>query len=232
MRDVIQRMVCEWMGIEFPYAKLGNIDTLDYLVNINEFAIFDLYRRNCGRYQKVLDIGANRGLHSIMMAKCGWEVKAFEPDPEHFKPLSQNVAPYPFVEASCVAVSTQDGVVDFVRVLGNTTGNHIAGCKNPYGAIETLKVPTVDCRPLFKWADFAKIDCEGHEAALLCTVTDEKTDFIVEVGNEQNAMDILRHFMMLGRPMYSQKTGWGRVQNFADMPTHHSQGSLFIGDCH
>jgi hypothetical protein len=29
--------------------------------------------------------------------------------------------------------------------------------------------------------------------------------------------------------MWSQKTGWARVQRRYDMPAHHSEGSLFIG---
>jgi hypothetical protein len=30
-------------------------------------------------------------------------------------------------------------------------------------------------------------------------------------------------------PMWAQKSKWGRVERLGDMPTHHSQGHLFIG---
>src|SRR5574341_904869 len=82
------------------------------------------------RYRRARDIGANLGLHSIVLARCGFEVKAFEPDPWHFGLLKDNLAANRArVEAIPAAVSTADGEAQFVRVLGNTTGSHLAGSK-------------------------------------------------------------------------------------------------------
>ena len=39
----------------------------------------------------VIDIGANIGLHTIVMAKCGFTVHSFEPDPIHFNELKKNL---------------------------------------------------------------------------------------------------------------------------------------------
>jgi hypothetical protein len=116
-------------------------------------------------------------------------------------------------------------------VLGNTTGSHLAGFKESYGEKEYFTVPTRAAGPLFAWADFAKIDAEGHEKELLLAATREsmdKLDIMVEIGNSANAEAVFKHFRALGVGMFSQKTGWNRVQNVADVPTSHREGSLFI----
>ena len=39
----------------------------------------------------LIDIGANLGLHSIVMSKCGSAVDAYEPDPNHYDKLMRNL---------------------------------------------------------------------------------------------------------------------------------------------
>ena len=66
------------------------------------------------------------------------------------------------------AVSDQPGEAEFVRVLGNTTGSHLAGAKaNPYGKLERFAVPLVPLADMTEWADLIKIDAEGHEANMI-----------------------------------------------------------------
>jgi hypothetical protein len=86
-------------------------------------------------------------------------------------------------------------------------------------------------QPLFKWADLAKIDAEGHEKDLLLETTSEimqELDIMVEIGNPENARVVFGHFQSIGIGMYAQKMGWGRVQRVTDVPTSHREGSLFI----
>ncbi len=113
---------------------------------------------------------------------------------------------------------------------GNTTGSHLEGDKTPYGPTERFEVETVDCRPLFAWADFAKIDCEGHEAVILQCVTGKNCEFMVEISNQANANKIYEHFKGLGMGMWAQQIGWSEVRGIEDVPAHHSQGHLFIGN--
>ncbi len=219
-------------SISMPYTKMGAIDSMD-LFGVDELIIFAFYNANRARYRRVLDIGANLGLHSIVMSRCGFEVRAFEPDPWHFGMLSANLAAN---EAGTVtpfkaAVSVSDGEAQFVRVLGNTTGSHLAGAKDSYGEKEVFTVPIRAAQPLFEWADLAKIDAEGHEKELLLTTTRElmqELDIMVEIGNPENAKAVFAHFQSIGVGMFSQKAGWGRVQQLADVPTSHREGSLFI----
>ena len=48
--------------IVFPYVQLGNIDSLD-LFGLDELILFAFYWRNRTCYRKVVDFGANLGLH-------------------------------------------------------------------------------------------------------------------------------------------------------------------------
>jgi FkbM family methyltransferase len=218
--------------ISLPYTKMGAIDSLD-LFGLDELIIFSFYNANRTRYRRVLDIGANLGLHSIVMARCGFSVRAFEPDPWHFGILKANLAANDAaaVEPSPAAVSTANGEAQFVRVLGNTTGSHLAGAKDSYGEKEFFTVATRAVGPLFDWADFAKIDAEGHEKELLLSTTPSQMkslDVMVEIGNPSNAKAVFEHFREIGIGMFAQKIGWQRVQKLAHVPTSHREGSLFV----
>lgn len=234
-RERAQNLLCHSFGpfgkLNFPYVKMGNIDSL-HLFGDTELMIFAIYWHNRDRWKEVLDIGANLGLHSICMAKLGWQVKAYEPDFEHYQRLLRNLdanGSASFVKPHMAAVSTEDGTANFVRVLNNLTGNHLEGFKHSYGPTEKTIVPVVDCKNLWKEADFAKIDSEGNEAELCKTVT-EPIDLILEVRNGSNAKEIFDHFNSIGLPMWSQKKEWNRVLNFDDMPMANREGSLFVGE--
>lgn len=221
--------VIDYRGLNIPRVSFGAVSS-DDLFGPWDQGVFDFYAANANRYRRALDIGANIGVHSILMARQGWQVQAYEPDPEHFSKLESNLASHAIVMiAGQCAVSDHLGAETFVRVCGNTTGSHLKGDKQPYGELEEFEVPVVDCRPLFAWADFAKIDCEGHEARLLLTTTPEtRCEFMVEITNRANADAIYKHFAGWRR-IYVQRDGWRAVFLADDMPTHHSEGHVFIG---
>ena len=234
-RELAQKLLCNWPfgELHLPYVKMGRIDSLD-LFGVTELIIMAFYWQNRFRYKKVLDIGANIGLHSILMDRLKWNVKAFEPDYQHYSWLLSNLERNQCrtVLPTMAAVHTENGEMNFIRVLNNLTGNHLEGFKDSYGPTEKIIVPTVDCRPLFDWADFAKIDCEGNEAELLLTTTKKQMqhlDIIAEVRNEANAMKIYDHFNELGVPIYSQKNEWEKVESLPQMPHLNREGSIFIG---
>ena len=232
-RQAAQRFLTEALSIDFPYVKMGKIDSLD-LFGPSELMILELYQENRDRWTKVLDIGANLGLHSIMMSRLGWEVMAYEPDYAHFQQLQANLENNSCrrVTPTMAAVHTENGHARFVRVLDNLTGNHLVGYKDSYGPKEEVLVQTVDCRNLFDWADFAKIDCEGNEADILLTTNAKQMSHlsaVVEVRNEANAKVLFDHFRSIRVPLWSQKIGWGRVKSMKDMPLCNRDGSLFIG---
>lgn len=220
--------------IVFPFLQMGAVSSADIFGSLNELIIFAFYYANRHRYRRVADIGANIGLHTILMSRLGWTVRAYEPDPKHVVHLTRNVAlnQLGLVEIEEAAVSDKSGTVDFVRVLGNTTSSHLAGAKEaPYGELEKLPVRTVDIRDVILQVDFIKVDAEGHEKTLIeCTSAGhfENMDMMVEVGNVKNANAIYDHLSSIGINAFSQKTGWQPARSRSDMPVNYKEGSLFI----
>ena len=111
---------------------MGNINS-SHLFGLDEMIIFAFYVRNKNRYRRAADIGANIGLHSIVMAKLGLEVDAYEPDPVTYSQLVKNLLLNSVSEKVLTtqkAVSISRGKVNFTRAIGNTTGSHISGAKD------------------------------------------------------------------------------------------------------
>jgi FkbM family methyltransferase len=219
--------------IVFPYYKMGAIDSLD-LFGLDELIIFSFYWSNRNTYKKVADIGANIGLHSLILSRCGFSVKSYEPDPTHFNLLSANLKNNNCTKAIPInaAVSKEVGEMEFIRVLGNTTGSHLAGSKkDPYGELEKFSVNVQAIVPILNESDFVKIDVEGHELTLL-QATDRKhwdnCDAMIEIGSKENALGAFEHLSSLGVKMFTQKTGWQEVKTLDNMPMTYKEGSLFI----
>lgn len=220
-------------GLQFPFHKMGNITSL-HLFGLDELILFSYYWRNRHRYKRTLDLGANIGLHSIVMSNCGFDVQAYEPDPESYKVLCRNLAlnKCDGVNPINAAVSTKTGVMEFVRVLDNLTGNHLVGAKTrAYGDLQTISVQVQEFAPLLREVDFAKIDVEGHEAEILLSTTRndwQRADAIVEIGSVGNATAVYEHFKAINVGIFAQKLGWKRVTNVSDMPKNYKEGSLFV----
>ena len=218
--------------ITMPYFKMGNIDSLD-LFGLDELIIFAFYNVNRSRYRRVVDMGANIGLHTIVLSRCGFSVRSFEPDPVHLERLEANLSLNNATsDVRAAAISLNEGSAEFVRLLGNTTGSHIKGAKTKaYGPVDVFQVQLEPAAPHLAWADLAKIDIEGHESAVLTGLphsTWQSTDAILEVGSDENAHSIFDYFKKSDVKLFSQKIGWRQVTALTDMPTSHRDGSLFL----
>ncbi len=220
--------------IKLPYYSMGAINST-HLFGLDELILFAFYTKNKNRYKKVADLGANIGLHSIVLSKLGFDVTSYEPDLIHVEKFNENI------NKNCLenkpnlinkAISTKEGQVEFIRIKNNTTGSHISGSKDSlYGDLDKFTVQTDSFKDLVSKFDFLKIDIEGHEAeVLLSTSLDDwtNTDAMIEVGSLKNAEKIFNFFNKIGVKLYSQKQGWDRVENLEDMPTSYKEGSLFI----
>lgn len=220
-------------SLHFPFKQMGAVSSLD-LFGLDELIIFAFYRANRGRYHKALDIGANIGLHSIMMERCGFEVAAYEPDPRHASWLRQNLDLNGCSKVQVIeeAVSDKPGELEFVRVLGNTTSSHLSGAKqNAYGELERFPVKVAAIADIMKGVDLIKMDAEGQERIILLGTSPEhwqSTDMMLEVGSPENAHAIFEHLPKLGLNAFAQKMGWRKVTHLGDMPTSYREGSLFL----
>ena len=219
--------------LHFPYREMGAINTI-HLFGLDELIIFSYYWANKSRYKNVADLGANIGLHSLIMDRCGFSINSFEPDPIHVGVFQENIVNNKSVNITInqKAISDKSDTVEFIRVLGNTTGSHLAGAKeDPYGELETFTVETSDINAVLLNNDFVKMDIEGQEAtAILSTKKDTwaNVEMILEVGTEKNAKIIFEYLNEINVNMFSQKNGWNKVSDLADVPTSYKEVSLFL----
>jgi FkbM family methyltransferase len=217
----------------FPFFKMGAITSLN-LFEIDELIIFSFYWINRLRYKKVLDIGANIGLHTIIMSKCGFEVFGYEPDPIHFKKLKENLILNGLSDVKIynMAVSDKNDQMEFIQVLGNTTGSHLTGSKsNPYGVLNKIQVQVREFKDIISGIDLAKIDIEGHEKTIIkkTKADDWRTlDVLLSIHDAVNAKEIFKHLQHLQVNIFSQKIGWRLVQKVEEMPVSHCEGSVFV----
>jgi FkbM family methyltransferase len=130
------------------------------------------------------------------------------------------------------AISDKKGKASFVRLCGNIAGSHLSGDKpNPYGKIETFEVDIEPIVSHLEWADFAKIDVEGHEKVILLATEKqhwEKLDAIIEIGNPENGRAIFEHMSSLGVSMYPQKINWEKAKTLKDLPDNYKEGNVFL----
>ena len=219
--------------IRMPYFKMGEINST-HLFGLDELILFSFYKQNINRYKKVADLGANIGLHSIILSNSGFEVTSFEPDPIHFEELIRNVnINCRKNKPRCVqkAVSTNTNSTEFVRVLEIQPVATFLEQKNPYGELERFKVECENFKTILEANDLIKIDIEGHEASVICeTSADEwmNTDAVVEIGTENNAKLIYNHFKDTDINLFVQSKNWDKVDTIDDMPNSYKDGSLFI----
>ena len=219
--------------VKLPYVELGAINSLD-LFGLDELIIFSFYWKNRNVYQKVADLGANIGLHSIIMNNCNWHVTAYEPDPFHINILKKNILLNEIknIKVFEVAVSDEGGSQEFTRVVGNTTSSHLSGSKpNPYGILEKFTVEVCPIKEVFANHDFIKMDVEGNEAKIiLASISTDwvGTDMMLEIGSDINSELIFNHLKKISINCFSQKNNWELVSSLNDMPKDYTEGSLFI----
>jgi FkbM family methyltransferase len=135
------------------------------------------------RGDSVIDIGANQGFFSCYAALQGATVHAFEPSPESFGRLQQNVARNGFsssVRLSQAAVSSSSGKTQFwcSDYLGGGANTMVATRMKmiPNEAPRAIEVDTVGIDSVLSefsgGVRLCKIDCEGAEYDILSHLSD------------------------------------------------------------
>jgi FkbM family methyltransferase len=221
--------------INFPFFDMGHI-TSKKLFGLDEMILFSFYFVNQKRYKNTLDLGANIGLHTLIMKKLGFHVTSYEPDSNHFNQMKKVMKLNNLTEDGLIprAISDKKGKMEYVRVLGNTTGSHLLGSKEKvYGPTDVVDVEVDDISEVLEAGDFdfVKMDVEGHEATLLNQISVnsiKKTDIMLEIGSEKNSKVIFEILKQKEIPAYAQKINWRQVTTQAELPSHHTHGSVFL----
>ena len=111
---------------------------------------------------RVVDVGANVGVFSVLAASSGASVTAYEPHPETFAHLERNTAGLPVhcVQAAVVAADPPAGMVALATSEESDTRHRLGERGIEVAAVAVAEVIGAGC-------DLLKIDCEGAEFELL-----------------------------------------------------------------
>ena len=135
-----------------------------------------LLRRLVRPGMHVVDVGANIGLYSLLLARLvgpGGSVQAFEPEPNLFAILRENCESNNatnIVPFQC-ALGQTSGVALFHRSAFNSGDNRLGPASVGHDALEVRVERFDDLQPGSK-PDFVKIDVQGHELAALSGMED------------------------------------------------------------
>ena len=120
---------------------------------------------------QVVDVGANIGLYSLLLARLvepGGSVLAFEPEPNLFAVLRENCASNHATNVTpCpCALGRTNGLATFHRSAFNSGDNRLGNASMAHDPVEVRVERFDDLYPDSR-PDFVKIDVQGHEFAAL-----------------------------------------------------------------
>ena len=169
------------------------------------------------RNKLCLDIGANIGVISMALLANGFEVKAFEPQPEVYKLLAANIAGRG--DAYNTALGLGAGVVEMPKVYYSAKGNFGGlgiGQKSMYGSY-TVPVASLDSYE-FENVGFIKIDVEGFEEMVLRggreTILRDKPIMYIEDDRIEKRMGLRAYIKELGYSIETHQPTLYRENNF------------------
>lgn len=173
-----------------------------------------------------LDIGANFGVMGMALRAHGFNVAAFEPQPEVYKLLQLNMED----KSSCYnyALGAETGTAKMGKLRyseRNNIGGLGIGTVTPFGTIE-VNVATLDSFE-FKNVGFMKVDVEGFEEKVLVggreTILRDKPIMYIEDDRAENSPTLHRMIRSLGYeftihkpPLYREKNFFGKKKNVWD----------------
>ena len=198
-------------------------------------SLFAKYIKLKNKFNYALDIGANLGLHTIILSRLGYNVKSFEADPTTFKKLKinlernlcQNYKIYNF------AVSDFNGSSKFYQVTDNLTANTLENSsKKVYGKFKVIKVNVKKItKYLPKSNVLIKLDVEGAEYNILKTIkfsNNYKKKIFLEVNDNISARKIFNFVKSKNLNCFAEINLWKKVKYLSEMPSNWKHGSILI----
>ena len=172
-----------------------------------------------GRDDLVVDIGANVGVFTVLAAeRTRNKVYAFEPHPENFKYLRENIA----LNGLTNVVAHEAGVTDVsgTQMLGlsGTGGWHsIAANLEQSVSVRSMTLAEIIDRHAIERIDFLKLDCEGSEGAILSSLAPEDWGRIKKIALEfHDWYSSLKHDQicaLLARNGFETRLKWDGVSH-------------------
>lgn len=140
----------------------------------------------------VIDIGAHIGTFSLLAARAGAEVYAFEPDKLNYEALCYNVAANDYsMKIHCVNLAVgEPGLTKFYihpdNSGGNTSYGHVIGGidKTRYRVVQFISIKKVFSMFDIDECDILKLDCEGSENDIFDDFDDELASKVKQISAE------------------------------------------------
>lgn len=147
-----------------------------------------------------LDVGANKGMWALWMAKRGYEVHAFEPNPLTFDILRRRSRHFPTITPHNCALGEKQGTA-LLHIHHQSGHDSLVRMYEDYAGLK-MRVPvkTLDDYH-FSNVGLIKIDTEGYELPILNgaikTICRNSPRLIIEVhGDYQNQMSMIYDFLL------------------------------------
>ncbi len=132
-----------------------------------------------------IDCGANIGKYSIMMARRGAKVYAFEPNPWAFEKLLENTKLYPNIISLNKAISTSESRLKLFlhekhdkEPYKNSTGSSLEESKINIDKLNFVEIEAISLSNFIdkniKKVSILKIDIEGHETKVIPDLINKK----------------------------------------------------------
>ena len=154
--------------------QLYFVDSVTFLSSYHEIFIDKIMDfKTSTKSPLIIDCGANIGLATIFFKSIMPKAKviSFEPNPNIFSVLKQNVESFNFenVELHEVAVWNKDGEINF-----HLEGGHSSRIPKEGESLEVSKVKTIALKKFInRKVDFLKIDIEGAEYVVIKSIQNE-----------------------------------------------------------
>jgi FkbM family methyltransferase len=148
---------------------------------IREIFINKVYTKNNVKIESgdvVFDVGANVGVFSLYASLIkGTKVFSFEPHPENFKKLSNNVKTNKINNINCLNFALGIDNEDRYMIEGNIPGGHkVSNKKTPKTLdlggvkVESITLESIMNKLNVEKIDFLKLDCEGAEGEVITSL--------------------------------------------------------------
>lgn len=164
----------------------------------------------------MIDVGANIGNHTIYLAKyCATSVIAFEPFPDTFAVLTQNIQQNKFLNVTALPVGLSNESKETTMSLASE--NNVGMAKideagSVYARLDVLDTMLEAKEPI----TLIKIDCEGHEEkalqGMLKTIEQHKPALFIECQTE-------KEFNIVSALLYP--LGYRAIYTFNATPTYY-----------
>lgn len=175
---------------------------------ITEAWIFSIYTPEGFEIKEndvVFDVGAQIGVFSIFAAKSNARVYAFEPVPENYRLLEENLELNTVKDITPVkkAVLGRNQTVKIILSPGHTGGHsqfssafndsYLSKNKNDYVNAEAVSLQDFIDKNKIRGIDFLKMDCEGSEYDIFFNCPDSTLEKIKKISMEYHRIDDKRN---------------------------------------